>query len=129
MSKTSWNQARLAIPGCLLIYYEGREEERSKIMDFEHITITNNEAENQYEVKLDDKVAVLTYHRRGNQITFLHTGVPTELEGHGIASQLAKHGLDEAQQQHLKVIPACPYVAQYIRRHKEYLPLVAHSQA
>ncbi|GHO86965.1 GNAT family N-acetyltransferase [Dictyobacter formicarum] len=50
----------------------------------------------------------------GDQIIFLHTGVPAALEGHGIASKRASFALEEARLQHFTVIPRCPFVASYI---------------
>ncbi len=87
-------------------------------------SVVDNEAEQQYEVHADGEVAVLTYERRGDHITFFHTGVPPALEGRGIAGMLARTALEAARTAGLEVIPLCPYVAAYIRRHQEYLPLV-----
>jgi len=60
----------------------------------------------------------------GPNITFTHTEVPEELEGQGIASQLARFALEDARACGLAVIPLCPFINAYIRRHQEYLPLV-----
>jgi hypothetical protein len=38
---------------------------------------------------------------------------------------LARAALDTARADGLEVVPLCPYVAAYIRRHQEYLPLVS----
>ncbi len=94
----------------------------------EQVVVTNNEGAQRYEVKVDEQRAVLTYERRGDHITYLHTGVPPALEGHGIASKLAHFALEEARAQHLHVVPACPFVAAYIRRHPEYLSLLTASE-
>src|SRR5579863_7019025 len=88
------------------------------------VTVTNNAEAQRYEVKMDEQLAVLTYERRGNHIIFLHTGVPEALAGHGIASKLASFALDEARTQRLTVVPVCPFVADYIRHHQEYLSLL-----
>jgi uncharacterized protein len=91
----------------------------------DQLAVIDNEAEHQYEVHADGEVAILTYERRGNHITFYHTGVPPALEGRGIAGKLAHTALEAARADGLEVIPLCPYVAAYIRRHQEYLPLVS----
>ena len=88
------------------------------------VIVTNNEEAHRYEVKMDEQLAVLTYERRGNHIIFLHTGVPEALAGHGIASKLASFALEEARSQKLTVVPVCPFVADYIRHHQEYLSLL-----
>ena len=96
--------------------------------DFEHITITNNENDQQYEVRIGDQLAVLAYERNGKHITYIHTGVPHALEGHGIASKLAHTALEDARKEHLTVSPQCPFVASYIREHTEYLSLLSEAE-
>ena len=68
--------------------------------------------------------AELVYRRAGNTIAFLHTGVPPELQGLGIASKLAKAALDYARSENLRVRPLCPSVADFIQRHAKYQDLV-----
>lgn len=97
-------------------------------MDDAHIIVTNNAEAQRYEVKIDEQLAVLTYERQGNRIIFLHTGVPAALAGHGIAGKLASFALEEARSQKLTVVPVCPFVADYIRHHQEYLSLLTPSE-
>jgi predicted GNAT family acetyltransferase len=99
--------------------------ETNDASDEHALTVIDNTAEQQYEVHIGDEVAVLTYERRRKRITFFHTGVPPALEGHGIAGLLARTALEAARANGLEVVPLCPYVAAYIRRHQEYLPLVS----
>ena len=93
-------------------------------MDPSQYPVTNNEAENRYELHVDDQVALAEYMRANERIVFTHTEVPRELEGEGIASRIIEHALDEAREQGLVVVPLCPFVASYIRRHPEYRDLV-----
>jgi predicted GNAT family acetyltransferase len=84
----------------------------------------NNPGAHRWEAHLDQQLAVVDYRQRGNMIFFLHTAVPHELEGHGVASQLVKLALEEARKEHLAVVPFCPFVADYIRRHPDEQDLV-----
>ncbi len=86
--------------------------------------VIDNAAGQRYEVHTEGEVAILTYERHGDHITFFHTEVPPALEGRGIAGRLARAALEAARTAGLEVVPLCPYVAAYIRRHQEYLPLV-----
>ncbi|MCC6589661.1 MAG: N-acetyltransferase [Bryobacterales bacterium] len=88
--------------------------------------VTNNQSAHQFELTADGETAVLTYRLQPGSITFVHTGVPEKLEGRGIAKQLAAAGLEFAREHGLTVVPLCPYVAGYIKRHPEYLDLVRH---
>jgi uncharacterized protein len=95
--------------------------------DEQEITVTNNEAKQRYEALVDGHLAMLTYERQGDSVIYLHTGVPSVVAGRGIANLLARTALDEARAQKRVVVPLCPFVAAYIRRHPEYLSLVAQS--
>lgn len=88
------------------------------------VEVRNNVEEEWYEAEVEGKLALAAYKLRGNTITFTHTEVPEELEGQGIAGQIVRFALDDARARGLKVIPRCPYVAGYIRRHPEYQDLV-----
>jgi hypothetical protein len=57
-------------------------------------------------------------------MTILHTGVPLELEGHGIGSRLARAALEYARAHGLRVVPVCPFVRAYLKQHPEYLDVV-----
>jgi len=90
--------------------------------------VINNENAQQYEVHVGDQVAVLKYKLASKHITYIHTGVPPEMEGHGIASKLAHTALEDARNEQLTVSPECPFVASYIREHTEYLPLLSQAE-
>lgn len=71
----------------------------------------------------DDK-AILQYDLSPSRIAFLHTEVPESFRGPGIAGALARAGLEFAREQKLGVVPYCPFVRSYIKRHPEYEALV-----
>jgi len=89
-----------------------------------NVKIENNQGAQRWEAQVGEYVAVAEYRLRGNTIFFIHTEVPRELEGQGVASKLVKTALDDARTQHLAVVPFCPFVAGYIRRHPDYKALV-----
>jgi predicted GNAT family acetyltransferase len=89
------------------------------------LEVTDNPEAGRFEVRVGNDVAFVTYAKRGSTIAYLHTEVPMSLEGQGIAGKLAKYALDYARENRLDVVPICPYVADYIRRHPEYDDLVA----
>ncbi len=93
-------------------------------VNLDALTVRNNEDAKRFEVEVDGKVALLEYIRAGKNITYSHTEVPPELEGKGIGGKLARHALEFARDNDLKVIPICPFVTAFLRRHPEYRPLV-----
>ncbi|RYY78585.1 MAG: N-acetyltransferase [Moraxellaceae bacterium] len=87
--------------------------------------VINNEQGKRFEIHVDAKVAFEDYdyfttHQGERGIAYLHTEVPPELGGRGIASYLIKYILDYAEQHGLKVKPICPLVKAYIDKHPEY---------
>lgn len=92
--------------------------------DYEHSEVKDNAHEQRYEVRVGHEVAELTYKRETGRITFLHTGVPAAMEGHGIGSKLARTALEEARAARLKVVPLCSFMAEYIQKHSEYETLL-----
>lgn len=82
--------------------------------------LVNNESEHQYEFHVGALLPKIEYIRSGNKIYLTHTEVPGELEGQGIASDLVKKVLTDIQQKELKVVPLCPFVDKYIKRHPEW---------
>ena len=89
------------------------------------VTVTNSEEAQCFETSVDGLRAFITYRRFPGRIVFAHTEVPPPLEGKGLASKLAHTALDFARVSHLRVVPLCPYVSSFIRRHSEYRDLVS----
>jgi predicted GNAT family acetyltransferase len=89
------------------------------------LVITDSPEESRYEADLDGALAgVVEYQLDGDVIMLTHTGVPSEFEGKGIASRLARYALDDARSRGLDVLPRCPYISGWIARHLDYLDLV-----
>lgn len=86
--------------------------------------VTHDEAAHQFQVTEDSATAVLVYRRSGDVMTIVHTEVPEALGGRGIGGRLASAALAFAREQRLTVVPLCPFVSEYIRKHQEHLDLV-----
>jgi len=88
--------------------------------------IRHNEDESQFETTVDGHLAYAAYDLEDpDRIVFTHTVVPDGLSGRGIAAELVKRGLQHARDRKLTVVPQCPYVASFIKRHPEYHDLLA----
>jgi predicted GNAT family acetyltransferase len=80
----------------------------------------------RYEARVGGRrVGVADYLVAGERVVFSHTEVEPALEGHGIASRLARRALDDARQRGLRVVPACSFFRVYLRRHPEDADLLA----
>ncbi|MGE5053220.1 MAG: GNAT family N-acetyltransferase [Acidobacteriota bacterium] len=86
--------------------------------------ITDNAALHRFELHEHEETAVLVYERAGDMLRLMHTEVPQSLEGKGVGSKLVSAVLRLAQENKLSVVPLCPFVAQYVKRHPEYSAVV-----
>ncbi len=67
----------------------------------------------------------LDYRMDGDVRIYVHAGVRDEYEGQGLAGKLAKHVLDDARAEGIKIGATCPYVRSYLERHPEEQDLLA----
>ena len=96
----------------------------------DRLVITDNPELSRFEGRLDDRrVAISEYElSRPGVITFLHTEVDPEFEGQGLGSVLASTVLDQVRARGLRVVARCPFIAAYIRRHREYADLLLRTK-
>jgi uncharacterized protein len=79
----------------------------------------------RYEATLDGRLGgFLTYRRSADRLMLIHTEVDPQLEGHGIGGRLARHALDTARSDGLRVTVQCPFVTTWLRRHHEYADII-----
>lgn len=86
--------------------------------------LVDNEDRKRFEYQLEQGVALVEYIKTQNKIYLTHTEVPSKYEGQGIASSMVKDVLGEVEKSGLKLVPLCPYVAAYIKRHPEWKKLL-----
>jgi predicted GNAT family acetyltransferase len=82
--------------------------------------VRQNENEERFESDVEGGVAYVEYIIDGDEITFTHTEVPKVAEGKGVAGKLVAGALVYARGAGLRVVPQCPYVAAWMKRHREY---------
>jgi predicted GNAT family acetyltransferase len=87
--------------------------------------VIDNTAQNRFEMETGAGLAFATYRLRDGLIEIRHTEVPSEIEGRGFGSQLVRGVLENARSRGLKVVPRCPFVAAYMRRHQDFEDLRA----
>ncbi|MGB3143769.1 MAG: GNAT family N-acetyltransferase [Maribacter sp.] len=90
-------------------------------MDFE---IVDNPEKKRYEATVEGAMARIEYIKAQDKIYLTHTEVPQALEGKGVGSKLVSKVLEDIDQQGLTLIPLCPFVALYLKRHPEWKRLV-----
>jgi hypothetical protein len=90
-----------------------------------NIDVRFEEKAKRFTVRLDGKIAYLTFKRDDeNQVVFDHTYVPEEYREQGIAGKLVEAGMDWAKQEELKVVPKCSYVEWWVGQNPEYNEII-----
>ena len=89
------------------------------------ISISDNTGEERYEIQAGgEQAGLLRYRLRPGSIELVHTEIDEEFEGQGLGSRLISFALNDARERGLEVLPFCPFVNDYMRRHPEYVDLV-----
>src|SRR5271170_2328118 len=98
-------------------------EKKIMALNLDKFHVTHQASEQRFELAAHGQVAELTYRRDSGTLSLDHTYVPPPIEGQGVAAKLTRAALDYARAEGLRVVPACSYVAAYIRNNPEYQDL------
>jgi len=82
--------------------------------------VIDNAARHRFELVENDLTAFATYRRDGGFITIPHVEAPPALRGTGAAGRLMEGLVEHVRADHLKIVPACPYAAAWLKRHPEH---------
>ncbi len=89
------------------------------------IVVEDDPAESRYQITVDGQLAgIALYEGEGDRRTFVHTEIDSDFEGRGLGGRLAAAALADVRARHLSVVPVCPFIASYLRRHPEQWDLV-----
>ncbi|AKU14652.1 GNAT family N-acetyltransferase [Luteipulveratus mongoliensis] len=94
-------------------------------MTEDNVAVAKGSAGDRYEISVGDSVAGFAqYVDHSGQRIFFHTVVDDAYAGQGLASKLVTFALDDTRTEGLRVVPVCPYVAAFVKKHQEYGDIV-----
>lgn len=83
--------------------------------------VTENTQLHRFELPLGDSLIAAAYYRmEDGRVALIHTEVPAEFAGQGIASQLTKETFELLRQSGRKATAICPFMARFLAKHPEY---------
>ncbi len=99
-------------------------------LDAQGLEVQHNREKNRFEIDLgNEQVALIDYRMQGDDVyVLIHTEVPPEYRGRGIAERMAEAALETAKTEGRQVVPECPFVRKYIRRNPQYQSLAAKGE-
>jgi predicted GNAT family acetyltransferase len=93
------------------------------------VHVSDNPSASRFEAMHEGVLAAFAqYKLQGNGVLFTHTEVMPQFEGKGVASKLAQFALDDVRSRSLQAVPACSFIADYIRKNPQYLELVSQEK-
>src|SRR4051794_8733745 len=85
--------------------------------------VVDRPAEHRFVFEEDGHVAELVYRVRDASpervMVLVHTGVPEELGGHGIAGKLVTAAVERAASDGLAIRPDCPFARDWLSSHRD----------
>lgn len=84
------------------------------------LEVVHNEASQRYELRSDGELlGLIDYRLEPGAVALVHTEVDPRFEHQGLGTQLVAGALADLRERGLRVIPVCPFVEDYLRRHPE----------
>ena len=94
-------------------------------MHYDEQKLQVNAALHHLELPIDGSIAFIDFKLVGNKLFLIHTEVPHALEGQGAGTAIVQKALQYARDNHYTVVPICPFVQLYLKRHPAWNDIVA----
>ena len=89
-------------------------------MDLASISLQRNRVSECFVLEIEGQASFIRYRENQRVIELLHTEVPSEMEGKGVAAALVEKTFKYLEENSLKMKPLCSYVLSYLKLHPEW---------
>lgn len=93
-------------------------------MKHEDQLLIHNTKLQRFELKITEHTAFINYKQKNDILYLVHTEVPKELEGQGVAAAMVEKTLQSLEKENLKLVPMCSYVKTYLERNPHWNKLL-----
>ena len=92
--------------------------------------VVDNPQASRYKLWLGTtRAGLIQYRARPGTILLVHTQIDPAFAGQGLGERLVAGALADLRARGLKLVPLCPFVRAYLRRHPDQADLVAGDPA
>lgn len=88
--------------------------------EYLNLPLDKDQVAMRFELKVGDYTTFIDYKEHGKKIWLIHTEAPEALQGKGAATAVIEKTLKYIEDNGYKLIPLCPLVAAYLKRHTEW---------
>ncbi|MGN7784440.1 GNAT family N-acetyltransferase [Niabella sp. 22666] len=93
--------------------------------EFEDILLVQNEDKSRFEIVVDGLYAFVEYEvDEDGLVALVHTEADPGLAGKGAAAAVVEKTLLQLEKEGKQILPYCPYVFAYIKKHPEWKRMV-----
>lgn len=92
--------------------------------DLSALPLINDKSSRQFEMEVDGRMAKMEYELNGTRMFLTHSSVPKALAGTGVGTALVEKVFAYIEENHLKLVPMCPFVTAHLRKHPEWKRIV-----
>jgi uncharacterized protein len=85
----------------------------------QRVHVQHDKAERRFHVQVSKGSGELTYAQVGDTIDLQHTFVEEPARKAGVADALVRAAMDYAHGEGFRVVPSCPYVRAWLKRHPD----------
>jgi glutathione S-transferase len=102
------------------------ETEELARLSFLFSKVTENPEQHRFERPIQDGAIAAAYYRDAEgKLALIHTEVPNEFSGQGIATELARGTFQRLRATGRKAVLICPFMVSFANKHPEYSDVVA----
>lgn len=98
-------------------------------MSFDQTIFRRNDEAKRYELEYEGITAFIDFKKNASsrRIYLVHTEVPEEFRNQGLAEKLVLKSLNDVKDMGWDLMPLCPYIVTYLKRHPEWVDIVDES--
>ncbi|WP_199120076.1 GNAT family N-acetyltransferase [Pedobacter sp. ASV28] len=92
--------------------------------EYLNLPLVKNQEKQRFQLEIDGHIAFIDYEEEDKITKLIHTESPAALAGKGAATALIEKTLNYLEENSYSLVPLCPLVFAYIKRHTEWKRLV-----